>query len=114
MREKVSTITTADRFEYGEFSLKEICQLKNVCLTRVYQDIASGRLPIVKRGRSTRVLGRDARAYVPGEGVGGEAAHVVPTAEPAPKKKRGRPRKVEAVATLSKDHAGETHNDRAA
>jgi hypothetical protein len=95
MREKISTITTADRFEYGEFSLKEICQLKNVCLTRVYQDIAGGRLPIVKRGRSTRALGRDARAYVPGEGV---AACAEPMAEPAPKKKRGRPRKVETVA----------------
>ncbi|MDP3553094.1 hypothetical protein [Methylocystis sp.] len=98
MREKVSTITTADRFEYGEFSLKEICQLKNVCLTRVYQDIVSGRLPIVKRGRSTRVLGRVARNYVPGEGVNGEAARVAPAAESAPQKKRGRPSKVETVA----------------
>ncbi len=97
MRQKISTITTADRFEYGEFSLAEICQLKNVCLTRVYQDIASGRLPIVKRGRSTRVLGRDARNYVPGEGVNGEAARVAPSAESAPQKKRG-PHNVAAVA----------------
>lgn len=69
MTKTTQTITLADRLEHGELTLLELSTLKSVCLTKLYHDIKTGKLPVVKRGRSTRVLGKVARAYVPGTGI---------------------------------------------
>ena len=67
-----ATISLEDRLNFGELTISELCALKAVGLTKVYADIREGKLPVVKRGRATRILGRHARVYIPGEGVGGE------------------------------------------
>jgi hypothetical protein len=70
MRTKyATTISLEDRLEFGELTLAELSALKSVGLTKLYADIREGRLPVVKRGRATRVLGKVARAYVPGMGI---------------------------------------------
>lgn len=98
MAKQTTTITLADRLNHGEITLAELSALKSVGLTKIYADIREGRLPIKKRGRATRVLGPHARAYIPGEGVGGEAS-MAPAAESAPQKNRVRSRKAETTAT---------------
>jgi hypothetical protein len=69
MVKKPDTISVADRFEFGEFTVKEACALKATGPTRLYADIAAGRLPVEKRGRSTRIRGPILKRYVPGVGL---------------------------------------------
>lgn len=81
-----ATISLEDRLNFGELTIAELCALKAVGPTKVYADIREGRLPVVKRGRATRILGRHARIYIPGEGVG-EEAREASAAESAPQKR---------------------------
>ncbi|HEY8126212.1 MAG TPA: helix-turn-helix domain-containing protein [Methylocystis sp.] len=81
-----ATISLEDRLNFGELTIAELCSLKAVGPTKVYADIREGKLPVVKRGRATRILGRHARVYIPGEGVGGEARGE-PAAESGPQQK---------------------------
>jgi hypothetical protein len=69
MSEKAVAITLQDRLVAGSFTLKEVAALKAVGMTMLYADIGAGRLPIVKMGRATRVLGPHVRAYRPGVGL---------------------------------------------
>jgi hypothetical protein len=59
-------VTLADRLEYGFITIDELCQLKQCGRTMVYADIKAGALEIEKHGKSTRVAGPKAKAYVPG------------------------------------------------
>jgi len=59
-------ITIADRLEFGYITIDELCALKKCGRTMVYADIKAGVLQVDKHGRSTRVAGPVAKAYVPG------------------------------------------------
>jgi hypothetical protein len=63
----------ADRFQFGKFTIAEICALARRSKTLVYRDIAEGRLTVEKYGRSTRVAGPEARRYL-GAGITQNAA----------------------------------------
>lgn len=54
----------ADRFEFGNFTIAEICELAQRSRTAVYADIAKGLLEVEKRGRSTRIAGPKAKRYL--------------------------------------------------
>jgi hypothetical protein len=60
-------VTLADRLEHGFVSIKELAALKLCGPTQIYEDIKAGALPIEKHGRSTRIRGPVAKAYVPGQ-----------------------------------------------
>jgi hypothetical protein len=56
----------ADRFEFGKFTIPEICELAQRSRTGVYADIANGLLEVEKHGRSTRISGPNAKRYLAG------------------------------------------------
>jgi hypothetical protein len=64
-------IRISEKLEFGEVTIRELMTLKSVGRTRIYEDIKAGRLPILKRGRATRIAGHIARAYAPTIGVVG-------------------------------------------
>lgn len=64
--ENVASVTLAERLDYGYVTIKEVCALKLCGTTTVYADIKAGALKVEKHGRSTRVYGPMAKAYVPG------------------------------------------------
>jgi hypothetical protein len=68
-RKPVTSISTEDRFRFGEFSIPELCVLKACGPTKVYEDIKVGRLPSLKRGRNRRIAGPIAKRYAPGVGL---------------------------------------------
>jgi hypothetical protein len=53
-----------ERFEFGKFTVAEICELALRSRTAVYNDIAAGLLPIEKHGRATRIAGPHAKRYL--------------------------------------------------
>ncbi len=57
----------AERLEHGVVTIAELCVLGKVGKTSVYQDIRDGTLPILKHGRSTRIAGPVAKAYITGQ-----------------------------------------------
>ncbi len=59
-------VSLADRLDYGFITIDEICGLKNCGKTQVYADIKAGALEVEKHGRSTRIRGPVAKAYIPG------------------------------------------------
>lgn len=61
-----SSVSLADRLDFGFVTIDELCALKACGRTQVYEDIKSGALDVVKHGRSTRVRGPVAKKYVPG------------------------------------------------
>ncbi len=64
--ENVARVTLADRLDHGYVTVREICDLKLCGTTTVYADIKAGVLKVEKHGRSTRISGHVAKAYVPG------------------------------------------------
>lgn len=54
----------AERFEFGKFTIAEICDLARKSRTAVYEDIAAGLLAVEKHGRSTRIAGPHAKRYL--------------------------------------------------
>lgn len=54
----------ADQFEFGKFTIAEICELAQRSRTAIYADIAKGLLEVEKYGRSTRVAGPKAKRYL--------------------------------------------------
>ncbi len=60
-------ITLADRLEHGLLTLGEVAELASVSRRKVEEDAAAGRLAVTKIGRSTRVRGPNARAYLSGQ-----------------------------------------------
>jgi excisionase family DNA binding protein len=46
------------------YTIEEAVGLTNICRTRLYAEIAAGRLPSVKVGRSTRVLHEDLHSWL--------------------------------------------------
>ncbi|MCQ4188110.1 helix-turn-helix domain-containing protein [Methylocystis suflitae] len=73
--ENVASVTLAERLDYGYVTIKEVCALKLCGTTTVYADIKAGVLKVEKHGRSTRISGPLAKAYVPGSRhLNGEAA----------------------------------------
>jgi hypothetical protein len=60
-------VTLADRLEHGVITVEELCALKMCGKTQVYADIKAGALSVEKHGRSTRVRGQIAKAYIPGQ-----------------------------------------------
>lgn len=69
-----ANITLADRLAHGFVTIDELCALKMCGRTQVYEDIKAGALQVVKHGRSTRIAGPLAKAYVPGARRTTEAA----------------------------------------
>ncbi|PPC98686.1 MAG: hypothetical protein CTY36_10640 [Methylocystis sp.] len=67
-------VTLADRIEHGLLTIQELCALKLVSISKVYEDIAAGNLPVEKHGRLTRVQGPIAKRYVPGQRCAAEGA----------------------------------------
>lgn len=60
----------SDRLIEGGFlTIPEICALKAISKSVVYEDIAAGLLPTIKFGSATRVAGPIARDYIPRRGV---------------------------------------------
>ncbi|MEK4034526.1 excisionase family DNA-binding protein [Methylocystis sp. IM3] len=63
-------VTVADKIAAGGFlTIQELAALKSVGRTTIYEDIQARRLPVEKLGRSTRIAGAVAKAYVPGRGL---------------------------------------------
>lgn len=60
------TVTLSDRLDHGFITIDELCELKRCGRTMVYEDIKAGALQVDKHGRSTRIAGPIAKAYVPG------------------------------------------------
>lgn len=46
------------------WTLEELSKSSKICRSSLYEDIKTGRLRAVKRGRSTLILDADARAYL--------------------------------------------------
>jgi hypothetical protein len=59
--------TLAERFAHGLFTLDEVAALKKCSKRKLYIDAANGLLIVEKHGRSSRVTGPNARAYLEGE-----------------------------------------------
>jgi hypothetical protein len=59
--------TLEDRFKSGNFTVKEICNLKPVSNSRFYEDLKCGRVIIQKHGRRSLVPGPIAKKYIQGE-----------------------------------------------
>jgi hypothetical protein len=59
-------VSLGDRLDHGYVLIDEVCALKMCGKTQVYADIKAGVLPVEKHGRSTRIRGPVAKAYVPG------------------------------------------------
>jgi len=60
----------ADRLIDGAYiDIEELCSLKKISKSVVYDDIKDGLLPVEKFGRLTRIAGPVAKAYVPRLGV---------------------------------------------
>ncbi len=62
-----------DRFEHGALTILEVCALAKVGRTKIYADIAKGKLTVRKIGRKSIVPGPSARAYIQGEPVASSA-----------------------------------------
>jgi hypothetical protein len=60
-------ITFADRLDHGYVTIAELCALKQCGQTQVYADIKAGALKVEKHGRSNRIFGPTAKAYIPGQ-----------------------------------------------
>jgi len=60
--------TLEERFEHGNFTPKEVCQLKNRSHTGFYDDVKRGLVSIEKIGRKTIIRGSIARRYINGDG----------------------------------------------
>lgn len=45
-------------------TVAQAAELARICRSAIYQDIRAGRLRAVKRGRSTRILMEDLKAYL--------------------------------------------------
>jgi hypothetical protein len=58
------SFSLAERFEFGKFTIAEICELAQRSKASIYDDIAAGLLEVEKRGRSTRVAGPKAKRYL--------------------------------------------------
>ena len=57
-------ITIADRLEFGFVTVDELCALARRSRTGIYQDAKAGLLEIAKVGRSSRIHGPVAKAYI--------------------------------------------------
>jgi hypothetical protein len=58
-----------ERFAYGNFTIAEVCELKQTCKSVIYDDVAKGRLPVERMRRGFRVPGPMLRHYRPTVGV---------------------------------------------
>jgi hypothetical protein len=56
----------AERFEYGNFTIPEIRELKNRSHTGFYQDVQRGLVSIEKIGTKSIIRGPVARRYIEG------------------------------------------------
>jgi hypothetical protein len=70
-RKMQPAFTLAERFEFGNFSIPEICELKKKSRTGVYEDAKAGLVEFDKDGRKTIIRGRIAKRYITGEPIGG-------------------------------------------
>ncbi len=57
-------VTLQDRFEFGFFTVDHLCDLANRSRTAFYADVKAGLVKIDKVGRSSRVYGPNAKAYI--------------------------------------------------
>lgn len=48
------------------YRISEFTEITGICRTQVYEEIAAGRLRVVKLGRCTLVLAEDAQAFLNG------------------------------------------------
>lgn len=64
-----ASLSLSDRLEHGALTVAEICFLRPCSRSKFYSDVRDGRVPIVKRGRRTVVLGPAARRYLAGGGA---------------------------------------------
>jgi hypothetical protein len=53
-----------ERFEHGNFSIGEVCELKGCCRSKFYADKRAGVVSIVKNGRRSNVPGPVAKRYI--------------------------------------------------
>jgi hypothetical protein len=58
--------TLADRLEHGNFTVREVCELKNRSRPGFYEDLKAGLVAIRKIGTKSIVPGPVARAYIEG------------------------------------------------
>jgi hypothetical protein len=63
-RHAESAITLEDRFEHGNLTVKEICELKPTSRSGFYADVKRGLVEIVKIGRKTVIRGPVAKRYI--------------------------------------------------
>jgi hypothetical protein len=64
---RLPIVPLAERLQHGFLTIEEVCALKACGRTQIYEDIKAGALLIEKHGRSTRIAGPIAKAYVPGQ-----------------------------------------------
>ena len=65
----VSNFSLADRMEFGNFTIREVCELKNRSKPGFYEDLKSGLVAIKKIGAKSVVPGPVARAYIEGRSL---------------------------------------------
>jgi hypothetical protein len=61
-----SSFSLADRMEYGNFTVREVCELKNRSKPGFYEDLKAGLVTIRKIGSKSVVPGPVAKAYIEG------------------------------------------------
>ena len=57
-------VTIQDRLEFGFVTVDELCALARRSKTGFYADVKAGLVEIVKVGRSSRIRGPIAKAYI--------------------------------------------------
>jgi len=72
-KSKQLLITIHDRLEAGNFTIDEVCALKQRSRTGFYQDLKAGLVKIEKNGRKSIVRGHVAKKYIAGEPLGSES-----------------------------------------
>jgi len=61
-----SSFSLADRMEFGNFTIREVCELKSRSKPGFYEDVKAGLVAIKKIGTKSVVPGPVARAYIEG------------------------------------------------
>ncbi len=61
------SLTTLDRFQFGNFTIDEVCHLRCCSRSVFYEDLKAGLVSIRKAGRKSLVPGPIAKRYIAGE-----------------------------------------------
>jgi hypothetical protein len=61
-----SSFSLADRLDFGNLTVREVCELKNRSKPGFYEDLKAGLVTIRKIGAKSIIPGPVARAYIEG------------------------------------------------